>query len=703
MEEKPLVEKKPFPEKEPAAEMQSSPEMGSFTEPPPLHWKEPQTQQRSLAEEKPKKKSKKSRSKRFYIIACSFLLLLVVGSGFSFHLYQTYSATYHNDVSLAKTGVQHLQNAASLLLTLQKNPLDEHAVSQAQHEFASSLTIFTQLNQNLKSLPEIATSIPGYGTRLASALRLLPIAIEASQAGITGCTLLDTIISRFHDPLKTQQNGLRMTDFASINKDFQQITTTFNLVINQVNHLQPVDLQLDPRLPKIVATFHKDLPQLQGRLADAKQLLTLAPTMLGISTPANYLIELLDSTELRPGGGFIGNYGTATVSGGRLTSVRIIDTYLLDNAFQAAGHSISYPPAYTWFDQAPASWSLRDSNLDADFPTVARYGESNYELEGGNVPVQGVIAITPGFIQKALEISGPINVPEYHDVVTTQNLIDRIHYYQLGAGRVGNDVPTTEGHSSVRKRFTELLGEHFLARVRQLPSSTLPKFVQLLTTSLHSKDVQIYFSSSVAESYLSRYLLDARIEAPANDSLFVVDANISPGKENAYIDNTLTDQVVIDQNGNAIHHTTLSYAWIRSGPVFGNPLYRDYVRFYAPPASKLQEQSGWEPRGTAQAFGRQVWSGFFTLSSGQTQTITLTWIMPGAAKKFANSWHYQYLVQRQAGAQWTLHLQIMLPSCAVIKNKSGGLESSAGNKRAAALTEALNEDLNAGIDYTCST
>jgi Protein of unknown function (DUF4012) len=700
MEEKPPVVMKPLLERRQGAETQSA---EAPTMPLSVVLKESRAQEGPLVEGKPKKKSKKLRSKRFYIIACSFLLLLVVGSGFSFHLYQTYSATYHNDVSLAKTGAQHLQNAVTLLQTLPKNPLDERTVSQAQHEFTASLMIFTQLYQDLQSLPGIATTIPSYGTRLISAQRLLPIAMEVSQAGITGCSLLDTIISRFHDPLKTQQNGLTTTDFASINKDFQQITTTFNLVVRQIKQLQPVDLQLDPRLSKMVATFHKDLPELQGWLANAKQLLTVAPALLGIGTPANYLIELLDSTELRPGGGFIGNYGVVAVSGGRLTGMRIIDTYLLDNAFQAAGHSISYPPAYDWFDLAPASWSLRDSNLDADFPIEARYGESNYEREGGNISLQGVIAITPAFIQKALEITGPIYVPEYHDTVTAQNLIDRIHYYQLGPGRVGNDVPSTGGNSSVRKRFTELLGEHFLARVRQLPASTLPRFAQMFVTSLHSKDVQIYLNSSQAESYLSRYNVDARIASPAGDSLFVVDANISPSKANAYIDNTLTDQVVIDGNGNAIHHTTLNYAWIRPGPVYGLPLYRDYVRVYVPPGSKLQAQNGWEPRGTSLAFGRQVWAGFFTLSYGQAQAITLTWIAPGAAKKNVSGWHYRYLIQRQAGAQWTLHLQIVLPSCAVIKNKSSGLGTSAGNKRAVALTENFNQDLNAGIDYVCGT
>jgi hypothetical protein len=61
-------------------------------------------------------------------------------------------------------------------------------------------------------------------------------------------------------------------------------------------------------------------------------------------------------------------------------------------------------------------------------------------------------------------------------------------------------------------------------------------------------------------------------------------------------------------------------------------------------------------------------------------------------------WHYQFLIQRQAGAQWQLHLQIRLPACATLKDESGGLK--AGDKQAA-LTQPFNEDLDVGIDYIC--
>lgn len=653
-----------------------------------------------------RERRKKRRSKRRYALIGILLVLLclfVSGSVLGLVEYQRYTGMYHRDAALAQTGIQHLQKAEALLATLPKNPLDSQPVSQAQREFAAALPAFLQVDSDLKSLPGITPSIPTYGAQVTAASHILPLAIEISQVGVVACKTLNLIISSFHNPLNTQAQGLTMADLTTVGQNFRQIKVSLNLLIDQVNRLQPSDLQLDPRLGKLINTFRKDMPILHGWLNVTQDILSVAPTLLGIGTPTNYLLEMLDSTELRPGGGFIGNYGIVTLSGGRLADAHITDIDLIDKPFELAGNTIPYPADYTWFDLAPESWSLRDSNLDADFPTVARYGEQLYAREGGTVPVQGVIAITPWLIQHALTITGPISMlPEYNETVTAQNLIDRIHFHQLGRAGEGSElIPSPDGQSSLRKRFTAYLADHFLARVRQLSASpsALSKFFQLLVSSLHTKDIQIYLNSRAGENLLQRYHFDAAIQAPAGDSLFIVDANISPNKANDFITYKLHDQVAVDESGNALHHTTLSYAWLENGQNYGSPLYRDYVRVYVPPGSILHTQDGWEPQGTSQAFGREVWAGLFTLSYGQTHVITLVWTVHGAAQKGVHGWHYQYLIQKQAGDQWVVNLQVTLPACAVINSTLGGLASKA--KQTAVLSQSLSEDLNLGIDYKC--
>jgi Protein of unknown function (DUF4012) len=650
-------------------------------------------------------RSGKRGPKKRYVLIGVLLLLVCMGTGSSvagFMMYHAYNARYHADLSLAQTGIQHLQKAEALLGTWSKRPLDTQLTGRAEIEFASASKTFGQLNSDLRSLPEIIKQIPSYGTRLNAALHLVPLAITLSQAGTTGCNILHILGTGLRDPLTPQGHGITLSDLAVVTQDVQKLKTSLATATQQVNQLQPGDMQVDSRIPRLVSTFHKDLPVIQDWLDTFEHLIPVAPSLLGIGTPANYLIEVLDSTELRPAGGFIGNYGIATLSGGRLSAAHITDVDLIDKPFESAGHVIPYPPAYGWFDLARGSWSFRDSNLDADFQTAARYGEQTYKEEGGKAPVQGVIAITPALIEQALAITGPIAVPEYHETVTAQNLIARIHFHQLGgraAGEGSDLIPSPDGHSSLRKRFTELLAEHFLAHVHQLASSQLSKFALLMVNAVHSKDLQLYLNASVAENLLHRFHLDAAIQSPAGDSLFVVDANIAPNKANNFINNTLDDRVTIDSQGNVIHHATLRYAWTIAGQNYGSPLYRDFVHVYVPPDSELLTQDGWQPRGTSNAFNREVWMGYFTLSYGQTHTITLVWKVPAAVSKDQSGWHYRYIVQKQAGVLWKLNLQIMLPSCATAIDKRGGLISN--HEHEAKLTQYLTEDLNVGAAYTC--
>jgi hypothetical protein len=642
----------------------------------------------------------KPNSKKLYVFISILLLLVVAGSVFSVTGYNILDARYHNDQSLAQTSIQDLRKAEALLAAYRKNFFDDRPVNQARQEFANALPTFEQLATDLKSLPEISTSVPVYGTRLSIALQLVSIAIEVSQAGLLACNTLDLLIARFHNPISSKEQSLSMADLNTVIQNFNQIEMVFNRVVGQLNQIQQGIQQLDPHLTEMLGTFEKEIPNLQASLNTVGKLLPIVPTLLGIGTPTNYLVEILDSTELRPGGGFVGNYGIATVSKGRLTTANLTDTYLLDKPFVAAGHSTPFPAAYSWFGLSSEGWGLRDSNLDADFPTDARNAEKLYTQEGGVIAVQGVIAITPALIQHALEITGPISVPEYHETVTAQNLIDRIHYYQLVVDDHGQGLAVSpDGHSSVRKNFTALLAEHFMARVHQLPSSEVSKFIQLLVSGLHSKDVQVYLNQSIAENILHQLHLDGAIQQLKGDGLFIVDANIAGNKANGFITNTMNDQVVIDASGNATHHTTISYAWKTSGQIYGSPIYRDYVRVFAPSGSILQRQDGWQARGTSVAFGHKVWAGLFTLSYSQTRTITLVWTVPATAKKDAQGWHYQDMIQKQAGTRWMMNLQVTLPACTVTNSHTGGLISS--NKHVASFAQSLNEDTNSEIGYTC--
>ena len=78
-------------------------------------------------------------AKKRYVLIGSLLLLFLLSSTSAAAGYLAYH-TYSTDISLAQMGMQHLRSAVTLLESLQKQPLAQHAVEQAQEEFSGALS-----------------------------------------------------------------------------------------------------------------------------------------------------------------------------------------------------------------------------------------------------------------------------------------------------------------------------------------------------------------------------------------------------------------------------------------------------------------------------------------------------------------------------------------------------------------------------------
>jgi len=609
-----------------------------------------------------------------------------------------------------KSGLQHFKNAQAALMVVAAHPFDTAPISQARAEFDGAYHDFSGVAQTLHAMPSAVALVPGIGRTAGSGARLIPLAVEASQAGIIACDMLAVLASRLKDPLNTTTGGLTAADLDAVHAKYGQLRPLVSAMLDQVGALQPEDLAVDPRLGPAVSTLKAKLPEVRQALDDVDLLLTVAPQLLGAGTPANFLVEVMDSSELRPGGGFIGNYGILTLTGGHLSGLHIQDVDLLDKDFRYGKKVIPIPPGYNWFAAASPKWGFRDSNLDADFPTDARYAEQLYKQEGGTESFQGVLAITPWLIQNALRITGPVDVPEFKDTVTADNLIDEIHKYQLSSLAPGPDdvIDPTTG-TSLRKRFTGLLFQHFLQKVKDQTGKDMGPFAKLLLDALHTKDLQVYANDTGLERVLSHYHFDSTVEAPAaGDSLMLVDANVVASKINYFLQYSLSERVTLDPTGTATHTTTLTYFWppdpstlVRSFPAGYPPLYVAYLRIYVPPGAQLLSQTGWMGTATSTAFGREVWGGSVLMHIGDHHAVVLTWKEPNAATKAGDRWHYPSLLQRQAGKTFALDYSITLPTCGkLVGTPPSGFTSP--NPQAVTLARQFTADASFAIDYSCS-
>ncbi len=651
---------------------------------------------------------------------------------------------YSNTLWLAHDGQLHLKNAENDFKALLLKPTDLALISDAQNEMQSAHNDFVQLQVRV-TLASPAGFIPNVDAKLSGAQKLVPLAIEGTQAGIYATDALKTLVTGLKNPLGAS-GGLTSADTDQIINDVDQIQSLYGEMAPQLMALTPADVSLAPGLWPTITSVQAKLPQFTQWLNDVGGLAHALPGLLGVGTPSSYLVEVLDSSELRPTGGFIGNFGVLTLTNGRLDSgFHISDITLIDssNKFDTAKYKyfIPIPRKYNWLravfvDPNSASWSLRDSNLDPNYPTVAEYAlklypellpyaQKNLQAQGSTLQLYdpaksgqfaGVVTLSLGFFAEALNTTGPLRIdqPGIHETVTSQNFVAKIHSYALGKNATGPDDKAC-GVTSCSKIFTSAVVKAFMDKVKSNLPLYVAKLGKLFYDSLKTKDVEVYLTSPDAEKTLQTLNMAGTVAAPATgDSLFQVDANIGANKDNGFLKYQMSDTITLDAGGDATHKLNWSYTWPRDPATLketfpaGGIDYFAYSRVYTPPSSTLISQDGLMGFGSDMEFNRLAFHGNVTDSYGQTSSYALSWKVPNAVTIDSTGYHYHLTLQREAGIVWPLKLTINLPECGIASGApsvsgltSQNLVESTGH--GLVITGPLTQDAQVQIDYTCTS
>jgi len=598
-----------------------------------------------------------TRTMRLVIVGLVLFALLSLGIGGAVN-----AVTQVQQMRLyAHDGLRHLEDARALV---NFNHLDQSltpsTLTRAQDDLTAAEYDFALLRQMLAD-PQgtlgIGAHLPVSGSILASAAHLAAAADEISMAGVAFITDGQLVLNVMKGGLFASQtakagNGSSPPgfDMAVFNQLKSGLATGISHLESAVAYAQETDFSVLPSSlvkPQQVAEVQGLLakwPQIQSAIGKVNAGLDLLPSLLGLNGPNRYLVELMDSTEMRPGGGFIGNYAVITLLNGKIQPIMVRDIALLDAPYlQQHGGTLLAPSQYPWWPYKTI-FGLRDSNLSGNFPTSARLGLQQLTAEGGPT-AQGVIALTPAVIEGVIHLLGPIPVPQYGRVVTDSNLEYLIHLYELTPSeRPLAPLPPSEQLSSPAKRFTALLGQALLAKVRALSLAEQIKMGKQLIGDLHTKDVQVYLTDAKAEAMLSGFQLAGAFPPAGDDGVSFVDANVTGNKGSAYMTVTMVDSVVLDSQGTATHHLTVTYNWnvTDTTQLYGPFYYWTYPRIYAPKSAHLLSIQGftnlygYDQINHSDEPGYQMWGGFLIIHDKVPHTLQLTWQVPHAAKRGAN-------------------------------------------------------------------
>lgn len=544
------------------------------------------------------------RQRRFYNMMSTVVvvaLLIVIFIPFSTGL-AAYSA-YNSIRGVALDGVNNLLVVKSLLPVSKSDPLaalDAGKLQQAQQKLTKAESDFLQLQQ-LVNRPDIQSAIgqyaPQYSDKLDMARRLVQVGIDISRMGneVIDVGLLGASI--FHSsPLASASTKPLITVSDISNAEGVMIHALYyiNDIRTLMSQVSVQDLPISDAQKKELTSVMVLLPKVQDMIVQGQGLIGIISWLLGIGQARHFLVQTMDRAELRPSGGFTGLYGDLTIQNGRMAPFTLTDVTELDYNGNGMELGRQAPPEYrSWMKFG--FWGLRDSNLSGDYPTTARLSMQVFQEEGGG-PVDGDISLTPTVIAHVLNVIGPIKVPQYNEIITAQNLEDKLHYYQQDFGAIALQRQITGTHNAAtRKAFTALLGKLLLDNLKHQPVKQLLKIMQNAVKDIQSRDLEIYFTNPLAESWLVQHGFSGGMDTfTRQDGFMVVQSNISISKASQYVHTTEQDNITLDAQGGALHNLTITLDYKQTGPVYGYDTYADYIRVYAPANAQFVSGDGFD-------------------------------------------------------------------------------------------------------------
>lgn len=297
--------------------------------------------------------------------------------------------------------------------------------------------------------------------------------------------------------------------------------------------------------------------------------------LLGHDSPRKYLLLFQNSAEMRATGGFIGNYGILDIDKGKIKEIFVDDILNLDGQLQVK----IIPPQP--LQRVSTVWSTHDANWFADFPTSAQKVAWFYEQASG-LNVDGVIAFTPTVMERLLEIIGPIEMPDYGVVINGENFVETIQY-QIEAAR--------DKKLSQPKKILVDLVPLIIQRISQTPDFW-QKMSTVFKELLQEKHILIFSFDKETEDFILNQGWAGEIIDTDGDYLSVVHSNIGGYKTDWVIEEEITHNAEIQDDGSIIDTLSINRRHREGKYDWWNRTNIDYLRIYVPLGSRLISVKG---------------------------------------------------------------------------------------------------------------
>jgi len=536
----------------------------------------------------------------------------------------------------------------------------EKSFQQALADFQEAEKSITKINA---SLIAIARILPGKGSALADGKALINAWQDIAQAG----SHLARAADAFQPPFQIFSPGF-LDSFQTMN--------------NELKVAAPFLAQADTRLQSV----HKEnipaensqqflqmrvlLHALAGNMKDITDLGDSVIRIFAKNQLRRYLVVFQNNTELRATGGFIGSYALVDFANGSIRNIEI-----------PAGGSYDLQGSLRETVQSPQPlhivnpiWQFQDANWFPDFPTSAKKLMWFYEKSGGPT-VDGVIAVNESVAEKLIQLTGPIDMPEYGKVITAENFLQET--------QKAVEIEYDKQQNTPKKFISDLIPK-VISQLQEHTKGDMLPLIQILSDAIREREIQLYLNSPLDQSLLQKFGATGELRATRGDYIMVVDTNVGAGKSDGVINQAVHHTLTIADNGLLTVHLNIQrdHHGDKANPFTGLPNI-DYMRIYVPYGSKVLNASGFQEIdsslfknppmeyhldsdlraierderhitakniSTHAEMGKTVITGWFVTDVGDSRSVDVIYQLPFTAKDILTN-GYSLLLQRQSGTR----------------------------------------------------
>ncbi|MFA7169337.1 MAG: DUF4012 domain-containing protein [Candidatus Paceibacterota bacterium] len=450
--------------------------------------------------------------------------------------------------------------------------------TSTSENFDSATMNFSQARETVNQLGfgigEVIAGLP-IDTPLSTAQNLTAAGENISLTGKDVSEILEKI---------SEQDRSGLENFIGLEKNLQNISEHLNAT-NE--NLQKVDTQYIPAdMLEKINLAKETLPTISKNFQKLAEDYPLIIKMLGAGQSQKYLLLFENNSEMRATGGFIGSYGILDIENGKIKNLMIDGIFNPDGQLQEK----IVPPMP--IQKISASWSMHDSNWFADFPTSAKKTALLYEKTGGPT-VNGVIAITPETIKKLLEITGPIEMPDYGVTITAENFVAETQEQVESLYDKKKNEP-----KKILSDLAPILIERLFqddTETKEMKAEKTLGIIQKIEESLKEKHIIIYNRDENIENMLKKRGWGGEIiQNEQGDYLAIINSNINGYKTDAVIEEAINLETEIKDDGTIINTLTIKRKHTGGNEEYDwyNRVNADYMRVYVPKGSVLLESSG---------------------------------------------------------------------------------------------------------------